>query len=163
MITQFSITSPTIHENGAIPLRHIGNQYGCPGENVSPALSWSGAPEGTKSYAITFFDHDAQTGSGFWHWVAYNIPASVIKMEEGASAGRLPAGTVEGNTDLGKPGWFGPGPMDGKEHRYTYTVYALKTEALDIPPGATAAFAGFFIIQNALAKATLTGKVHLKS
>jgi Raf kinase inhibitor-like YbhB/YbcL family protein len=153
----FEVTSPTIKAGGPIPLKHYWNNFGCTGGNVSPALSWHGAPEGTKSYAITIYDHDAPTGSGFWHWVAYDIPAAQKDLEEGSiSAGKLPAGTVEGNTDLGKPGWFGPCPPDGKSHRLTFTVYALKTATLEVPAGATAAFTGFNILQNTLAKAELT-------
>jgi hypothetical protein len=79
-------------------------------------------------------------------------------MEEGdASSGKLPAGVVEGNTDVGKPGWLGPCPPPGRVHHYIYTVYALKTEKLDVPPGATAAMTGFFLWMNTLAKATVTG------
>jgi Raf kinase inhibitor-like YbhB/YbcL family protein len=136
------------------------NTFGCSGKNLSPDLSWSGAPAGTKSFAITLYDKDAPTGSGFWHWVAYNVPAKVNKIEAGAmSSAKLPAGVIEGNTDLGKPGYFGPCPpvVDGvgRKHTYEFTVYALKTEKLDIPAGASPAFIGFNLWQNTLAKATL--------
>ena len=156
--TEFMVSSPSISPNGAIPEKHYWNQFGCTGGNISPGLKWSGAPEGTKSYAITVYDSDAPTGSGFWHWVAYNFPASVTNLEEGAaSSAKLPAGVVEGNTDLGKPGWFGPCPPPGRLHHYTFTIHALKTDRLEVPAGAAAAMTGFILWQNTLAKATLTG------
>ncbi|MBI3898735.1 MAG: YbhB/YbcL family Raf kinase inhibitor-like protein [Gammaproteobacteria bacterium] len=154
--SHFTVSSPTIAADGALPQKQYWNNFGCSGGNVSPALTWRGVPKDTKSFAITFYDHDAPTGSGFWHWVAYNIPATVTNLEEGAaSMGKLPAGAVEGNTDLGKPGWFGPCPPPGRKHHYTYTVYALNTDKLDLP-GATAAFVGFNLWQHTLATATLT-------
>ena len=156
--SDFVLSSPTIAPNGAIPEKHYWNQFGCTCGNISPGLRWTGAPEGTKSFAVTCYDSDAPTGSGFWHWVAYNIPANVTGFDEGAAnSGTLPPGTVESNTDLGKPGWFGPCPPPGRLHHYTFTVHALKTEKLDVPPGATAAFVGFFLWQNTIDKATLTG------
>jgi Raf kinase inhibitor-like YbhB/YbcL family protein len=153
---KFQLKSPTIAPGGAIPEQHYANQFGCNGGNISPELSWSGAPPETKSFAITFYDRDAPTGSGFWHWVAYNIPTSVTHLEQGATAGRLPEGIVEGNTDLGKPGWFGSCPPPGRQHHYIYTVYALKTAKLDVPTTATAAYVGFALWMNTIAKATLT-------
>jgi Raf kinase inhibitor-like YbhB/YbcL family protein len=154
----FKLTSPAFGQNQPIPEKVYWNQMGCTGENVSPELKWSGFPAGTKSFAITVHDEDVPTGSGFWHWVAYDIPVGVTSLAEGAaSEAKLPAGAVEGNTDLGKPGWFGPCPPAGRKHRYLYTVYALKTEKLDVPKGATAAYIGFVLWQNTLAKATLTG------
>ncbi|HVB58615.1 MAG TPA: YbhB/YbcL family Raf kinase inhibitor-like protein [Candidatus Acidoferrales bacterium] len=155
---QFVVSSPSISSNGPIPEKHYWNDFGCTGGNISPGLKWSGAPKETKSFAITVYDSDAPTGSGFWHWVAYNFPANVTSLEEGAaSLGNLPAGVVEGNTDLGKPGWFGPCPPPGRVHHYHFTVHALKTEKLELPSNATAAFVGFMLWQNTIAKAMLTG------
>jgi Raf kinase inhibitor-like YbhB/YbcL family protein len=155
---EFKLTSQSLGKEFSAD--QYWSAFGCSGKNLSPDLRWSGAPAGTKSFAITLYDKDAPTGSGFWHWVAYNVPASVSKIEAGAiSAGKLPVGVVEGNTDLGKPGYFGPCPpvVDGKgrKHTYEFTVYALKTDKVDIPAGATAAFVGFNLWQNTLAKATL--------
>lgn len=149
----FTVASPTLPQGGAIPQRHWFNGFGCNGENIRPALAWSGAPAGTKSYAITVFDNDAPTGAGFWHWVAYNIPASAKGVGEGAAA--LPAGAVQGNNDLGQGAWFGSCPSDGKPHRYTYAVYAMGIDILDLPPGATAAFASFNILGNAIGRASI--------
>ncbi len=128
------------------------DQFGCTGKSTRPKLEWTDPPEGTKSFAVTVYDKDAPTGSGFWHWVAFNIPASA----RGVDSDSLPEGTVEGNTDLGKPGYFGPCPPVGEKHVYIYTVHALDIEKLDAPEGATAALTGFFILQHSLAKATVS-------
>lgn len=135
---------------------YFWNEFGCTGGNASPALSWSGAPEGTKSFALTFYDKDAPTGSGFWHYVLIDIPAEVSAIEAGALRnGKLPSGAVEGNTDLGKPGFFGPCPPVGRKHNYVWTIHALKVEKLDVPAGATAPLTGFFINMNSLGSAKL--------
>jgi len=151
----FSLTSPTLTDGGSIPQRHWNNGFGCTGENIRPALSWSGAPAGTKSYAITVFDNDAPTGAGFWHWVVYDIPASIDSVAE--SPAQLPAGATEGNNDLGTTAWFGACPSDGKTHRYTYSVFALGVEKLDAPAGATAALTSLLIQSNTIGKASLNG------
>lgn len=151
----FTLTSSSLKANAPIPAGYYWNSFGCTGENLQPALKWSGAPAATKSYAITFYDHDAPTGSGFWHWVAYNIPKSLSELPEN-SARQLPAGVVEGNTDLGKPGFFGPCPPLGRKHRYTYTVYALDVDQLPVDAGATAAIVGFTLWQHTLGKASFS-------
>src|SRR5882672_6548595 len=144
---EFMLSSPDIKAGAKIADKYYWNSFGCTGANEMPALEWKGAPAGTKSFAVTFYDKDAPTGSGFWHWVAYNIPASIHRFDGGVAGGKLPAGITEGNTDLGKPGFFGPCPPVGRRHHYVYTVYALKTEKLDVPAGATAALTGFFVWQ----------------
>ncbi len=109
--------------------------YGCTGQNVSPALSWSGAPAGTKSFAITVFDPDAPTGHGWWHWIVTNLPGSVHALPSGASRRRMPAGAVETRTDFGQPGYGGPCPPKGdKAHRYVFTIHALDVTRLDVRP-----------------------------
>ena len=138
--------------------------FGCEGKNVSPALKWSGAPSGTKSYAVTVYDPDAPTGSGWWHWVVYNIPATATELPEGAGAadgkGALPAGAVQGKTDFGSAGFGGACPPPGdKPHRYIFTVYALKTDKIDVPADASAALIGFMINANKLAQGELRGEV----
>jgi Raf kinase inhibitor-like YbhB/YbcL family protein len=158
----FSLTSPDLHAGGTIPTRNVGNIMGCPGQNVSPALKWSGAPAGTKSFVVTTYDPDAPTGSGFWHWVVYNSPATATSLPAGAGdpkSGTLPAGSTQGNTDLAQPGYVGPCPPAGDTpHRYIFTVYAMKTAKLEVPANATAAMVGFNVHANQLAKATLTAK-----
>lgn len=132
----------------------------CTGNNLSPALQWQGAPTATKSYAVTVYDPDAPTGSGWWHWVVYNIPGNVTRLAAGAgdpARNILPSGASQGNTDFGAPGYGGPCPPKGdKPHHYIFTVYALNTDRLDLPAGATAAYVGFNIHAHQLAKATLT-------
>lgn len=134
----------------------VANTFGCSGGNVSPQLSWTGAPAGTKSFAITIYDPDAPTGSGWWHWVAVNIPASVKQLASGASPGKMPAGTVETRTDFGKPGYGGPCPPPGETHHYIFTIYAVKVDKLDLDAQASGAMAGFMIRSNSLGSATFT-------
>ncbi len=151
----FSVTSKSL--GSAFAAEQFWNNFGCSGQNTSPDIAWSGFPAETKSFAVTVYDQDAPTGSGFWHWVAYNIPANVTALAAGAASSKqLPSGTVEGNTDLGQPGYFGPCPPVGRKHRYVFTVTALKVEKIDIPATATAAFVGFNLWQNTLARASLT-------
>jgi Raf kinase inhibitor-like YbhB/YbcL family protein len=140
--------------------KHVYNGFGCSGNNVSPALEWSNAPEGTKSFAITVYDPDAPTGSGWWHWTLVNIPSTMMKIEESASgAKKLPAGSIEGRTDFGTSGYGGACPPEGdKPHRYIFTVYALKIDKLDINNDTPGAMVGFNLNANSLGKATFTVK-----
>ncbi len=158
----FSLASPTIKPGSTLTEAQVFNGFGCTGKNVSPALKWSGAPSGTKSFALTVYDPDAPTGSGWWHWVVYNIPASATELAEGAGTADgkgLPAGSQQGRTDFGAPGFGGACPPPGdKPHRYIFTVYALKTDKLDIPEGGTAALVGYMINANKLGSASFTAK-----
>jgi Raf kinase inhibitor-like YbhB/YbcL family protein len=158
----FEITSPTIRAGAMLTQTQVYKGFGCDGENLSPALQWKGAPQGTKSYAITVYDPDAPTGSGWWHWVAYNIPASVTSLPAGAGAAdgsQMPAGAVQGRTDFGSTGFGGACPPPGdKPHRYQFVVHALKVEKLELPPDATAALVGYMINANRLGKATLQAR-----
>lgn len=159
----FSVDSPEIKPRGMIANEQVFNGFGCAGENISPALNWKNAPANTKSFAVLVHDPDAPTGgSGWWHWVAVNIPASVTALPKGAGksdGSALPAGATQVTTDFGMPGWGGPCPPVGdKPHRYNITVHALKVEKLDLPAGATAALAGFMVNANSIGKATLTGR-----
>src|SRR5262245_38717869 len=108
----FRLTS-SLKPGANIPEANVFNGFGCSGKNDSPALDWSGAPKDTKSFALTVYDPDAPTGSGWWHWVVFNIPASITHLDAGASAGALPAGAVQSQTDFGKPGYGGPCPPAG--------------------------------------------------
>jgi hypothetical protein len=156
---RFSATSPDIHPGRKIAAAQVFNGMGCSGNNISPALEWHGAPVKTKSYAITAYDPDAPTGSGWWHWVVYDIPANVTKLPAGAGDGSkhlLPQGAVQGNTDFGIAGYGGPCPPAGdKPHHYHFTVFALDTDKLDIPASATAAYVGFNLHAHTLAKAEI--------
>ena len=157
---KFTLTSPTLKDGGTVGMDHVFNGFGCTGKNVSPALGWSGAPAGTKSFAVTVYDPDAPTGSGWWHWTVVNIPSSVKALPAGAGStapAGMPAGAVQGRTDFGKPGWGGPCPPAGDTpHHYIFTVWALKSERLDLNGEASGAMVGFNLGGNSLGKATLT-------
>ena len=132
------------------------NGFGCNGQNISPELHWSDAPKGTKSFAITVYDPDAPTGSGWWHWIAVNIPANVSKLPSGASNKSMPKGTIEIANDYDKIGFGGACPPKGdKPHRYIFTIYALDVPRLDIKPDTNNPIAGFMINSHAIAKASL--------
>lgn len=145
----FQLSSPTLKPDATLPIEQVFNGFGCSGKNISPALSWTNPPAGTQSYALTVYDPDAPTGSGWWHWVVYNIPADTHALAEGAGTPegkKLPAGTAQGRTDFGTTGFGGACPPEGdKPHRYIFTLHALNTPHLDIPEGATAALIGFMI------------------
>jgi len=158
----FKLSSTEIKTNHMIPQRFEFNGFGCSGENKSPELKWSGAPKGTQSFAVTLYDPDAPTGSGWWHWVVFNIPADVHELAANAGALNstiLPKGAVQGRTDYGVAAFGGTCPPKGdKPHRYIFTVYALKTDKLDVPADATAALTGYMIHGNMLGKASFTAK-----
>jgi Raf kinase inhibitor-like YbhB/YbcL family protein len=152
----FSVKSSDLVSKGRIALSHVYNGMGCKGQNLSPALQWSNAPAATKSFAVTIYDPDAPTGSGWWHWMIYNIPATTTSLAAGAGNGRnAPSGSVEGPTDFGTKGYGGPCPPVGdKPHHYHITVFALKT---DVPGNATSAYVGFNLNAHKLATARITG------
>ena len=156
---KFTVSSTSIPKDNKLTNTQVFNGFGCKGENKSPALAWKGAPTGTKSFAVTVYDPDAPTGSGWWHWTVFNIPPGVTSLPEGAGAGAgLPAGAVQGRTEFGSAGFGGACPPAGdKPHRYDFTVYALKVEKLELPANATASLTGFMVNGNTLAKATFTG------
>jgi Raf kinase inhibitor-like YbhB/YbcL family protein len=158
----FTLSSPTVKPGSMLTDAQVFKGFGCEGKNISPALKWSGAPAGTKSYAVTVYDPDAPTGSGWWHWVVYNIPASTTELPEGAGGADgkgLPAGAVQGRTDFGAAGFGGACPPAGdKPHRYIFTVYALKTDKIEAPADASAALVGFMINANKLGKASFEAK-----
>jgi Raf kinase inhibitor-like YbhB/YbcL family protein len=133
------------------------NGMGFSGENQSPQLYWENAPKETQSFAVTMYDLDAPTGSGFWHWVVFNIPADVHELKPDAGdPGKhlLPGEAVQSNTDMGAPGYVGAAPSDGPAHRYLITVYAL-SKKLELDKNASPAFVGFNMYFATLAKASL--------
>jgi len=158
----FVLSSPTIKPGSMLTEAQVFKGFGCEGKNTSPALKWSGAPQGTKSYAVTVYDPDAPTGSGWWHWVVFNIPASVTELPEGAGSADgkgLPAGAVQGRTDFGSAAFGGACPPAGdKPHRYIFTVHALKTDKIEVPADASAALVGFMLNANRLGKASFEAK-----
>lgn len=135
------------------------NGFGCTGDNTSPHLKWTNAPEGTKSFAVTMYDPDAPTGSGWWHWVVSDIPASIDEMPTNAGdvkLGLAPKGSVQSVTDYGIKGYGGPCPPEGHGlHQYIITVYALKTDKLGIDENTNSAVVGFYIWNNMIGKASI--------
>ncbi|HYA42092.1 MAG TPA: YbhB/YbcL family Raf kinase inhibitor-like protein [Syntrophobacteraceae bacterium] len=158
----FELTSPDLHKGGKLNMEQVFNGFGCTGGNISPALMWQGAPKDTKSFAVTVYDPDAPTGSGWWHWVIFNIPANISVLPKNAGApasGLAPAGSLQGRTDYGAPGYGGACPPQGdKPHRYIFTVYALDIDKLPLDANASAAMVGFNLNRHALAKASITVK-----
>lgn len=144
------VLSYSLEEGSRMDVRHSLN-----GGNVSPDLSWEDVPEGTKSFAVTCFDPDAPTGSGWWHWVVLDLPADCRTLPEGADVAALGARTL--TTDYGTSGYGGACPPEGDGmHRYVFTVWALPVEKLEIPDTASPAMAGFMLNATALAKAKCT-------
>lgn len=159
---KFTLQSKDLKANGTMPDKNVFNGMGCTGQNDSPELSWTNAPAGTKSFVVSVYDPDAPTGSGWWHWVVYDIPAATTELPEGAGGakGQLPAGAVQGRTDFpAPPGYGGPCPPPGdKPHRYVITVTALKVDKLEVPADASPAMIGYMTHANSLGSATLTVK-----
>jgi len=158
-----TLTSPDIKEGATIASEQVFKGFGCTGSNVSPALSWSGAPSGTRSFAVTIYDPDAPTGSGWWHWVVFNIPANATGLPKDAGDMKknlMPKGAIQSRTDFGSDGYGGPCPPQGdKPHHYQITVFAVDVDKLPAAKdhSAAAALVGFDLNSHTLAKATLTG------
>lgn len=158
----FSLSSPDLAEGQALSAAQVFQGFGCEGGDQSPALSWSGAPEGTKSFALTAYDPDAPTGSGWWHWNVVNISATETSITGDASTSdAMPEGALELTNDYGTVGFGGACPPPGEVHRYQFTLHALGTERLDLPENASNALAGFMINANAIDTATITA-VHTR-
>ena len=154
----FTLTSGDFTDGGTIANAQVFNSWGFKGGNASPALSWSGAPAGARSFALMVHDPDAPTGSGWWHWVVYNIPATTSSLAAGAGDPQkklMPAGVVQGRTDYGTVGYGGPAPPPGPPHHYHFRLYALKVEKLEVPADASAALIGFNVRAQSLGEAAL--------
>jgi Raf kinase inhibitor-like YbhB/YbcL family protein len=153
------LTSDDIEEGKRLPNTCVADIMGCSGDNLSPQLRWSGAPTETQSFAVTCFDPDAPTGSGFWHWVLFDIPGTVTELPRGAGSGAmtgLPSGAVHGRNDTGAPGYVGAAPPDGHgEHRYVFAVHALGIPTLGLDASATPAYVGFTLTFNTLARGVI--------
>lgn len=159
---KFTVSSPDVKSGSPMAVAQVFNSFGCTGQNISPALTWSGEPAGTKSFAVTMYDPDAPTGSGWWHWTVFNIPASIHSLPAGAGgegAAGLPAGAVEGRTDFGFSHYGGPCPPAGDHaHHYEITVYALKVPSLPLTSASPGAQVGFNLHANTLATAKIVGR-----
>ncbi|MEU7692463.1 YbhB/YbcL family Raf kinase inhibitor-like protein [Microbispora hainanensis] len=146
-VARFHVESPDLAA-GTFPAKAFSDGFGCTGKNVAPRLRWSGAPAGTKSFAVTMFDRDAPTGSGFWHWAVRGIPASATS---------IPKGVAAGANDTGERGYLGPCPPAGdRPHRYEVTVLALDVADAGVPRNATPALASFALSSHVIGYARIT-------
>ena len=144
---------------GQLSNQQVLNGFGCSGENISPALSWENIPNGTKSFAVTMYDKDAPTGSGWWHWVVFDIPKNVTTLAKNSgdiSLNLMPKGVIQGKTDFGKAGYGGACPPVGdRSHQYLFTIYALDTEKLGVGADASPSLVGYMINSHTIAKASV--------
>jgi hypothetical protein len=158
-VASFAVTSTDVADGQPLAMPHVSGVMGAGGEDLSPQLSWSGFPEGTRSFAVTVYDPDAPTASGFWHWAVANIPASVTELPSGAGdkdAPKLPDGAVQLRNDAGFAGFIGAAPPAGHgPHRYFVVVHAVDTDTLDVAGDTTPAVLGFNLCFHTLARATL--------
>lgn len=156
----FSISSEAFKEGKTLSSAQVFKGFGCEGENISPDVAWQNPPSGTKSFAINLYDPDAPTGSGWWHWIVYNIPATTtnLAIDAGKTDGRgLPSGAIHGRSDYGTYGFGGACPPVGDApHRYQLTVHALSVEQLDLPQDASAALIGYMVNANTIEKTSIT-------
>jgi Raf kinase inhibitor-like YbhB/YbcL family protein len=152
------VSSESFEDGGVIPIAHVFT--GCGGRNVAPQLGWSGAPAGVRSYAITCFDPDAPTGSGYWHWLAFDVRASVTSLRAGDGNANAPGGGRAGYNDFGQSTYCGPCPPKGDgEHHYTFTVYALDVDRLaGVDENTTGATVVFNMRGHVLAQGSITGR-----
>jgi len=153
----FTLSSDNI--GGQLQKEQEFNGFGCDGKNISPQLLWENAPEGTKSFAITMYDPDAPTGSGWWHWLVFDIPANVNELVKNAGSPvskLMPEGVIQSVTDYGTKGFGGACPPEGHGlHQYIITVYALKVDKLGLTEDTNAAVVGYYLSQNTIGKATI--------
>lgn len=156
-VDAFTVVSDDIADGQPMGQPHLLNAMGMGGDNLSPHLRWEGFPANTGSFAVTCFDPDAPTGSGFWHWVLFDVPGSVTELPRNAGGGKgLPAGAIHARNDMGFPGYAGAAPPEGDfTHRYVFTVHALGVEKLGLDESASPAYVGFNLTFNTLARATI--------
>ena len=155
----FTLSSNDITEGEFMAKAQEFNGFGCSGDDLSPHLAWSNAPKGTKSFAITAYDPDAPTGSGWWHWQVVNIPTSVTELATGAGDTKKnakPNGSVQISNDYGSKGFGGACPPVGHGvHRYNFTVHALSVDKLSLPENASGALAGYMINAHTIETSTI--------
>ena len=156
-LADMKLTMPRVMD-GTLPAAQVLKGFGCEGQNLSPELVWSGAPTETKSFIVTAYDPDAPTGSGLWHWSAFNIPATVGQLDEAAasSGGTPPEGMIHARNDFSQTQYDGACPPPGSTHHYVFTVYAMPMATLPLDATASAAMVGFFAQTGALAHASVT-------
>jgi len=156
-VPSFELRSDDVTDGEMMSSRQVFNSFGMTGENISPQLSWSGFPPETASFAVTCYDPDAPTGSGFWHWVLLGLPASVTSLPAGAGSGAgLPDGAFHVRNDYGSADFGGAAPPAGDPpHRYVFAVHALDVPSLDVDDSISAAVAGFNLRFHTIARALL--------
>jgi Raf kinase inhibitor-like YbhB/YbcL family protein len=162
----FTVTSTTFKDGEAVPNSFVSGLMGAGGEDESPQLSWSGFPEETRSFAVTVYDPDAPTASGFWHWAVANLPATVTDLPAGVGDGSpagFPGEAVTLSNDAGMNRFVGAAPPPGHgAHRYIVVVHAVKVEKLEVNGDSSPAYLGFNLFSNAIARATITGTYEIK-
>ncbi|MGI8902035.1 MAG: YbhB/YbcL family Raf kinase inhibitor-like protein [Nocardioides sp.] len=152
-VPSFTVTSEDIEDGRPLKDDHVAS-----GGNTSPQLSWSGAPEGTKSFVVTCFDPDAPTPSGFWHWVLVDLPADVTSLDTGAASGALPGNAFQCRNDGGEPGFRGAAPPEGDQvHHYFFVVHAVGEESLGVDADASPAVVSFNLASKTVGRAILHG------
>jgi Raf kinase inhibitor-like YbhB/YbcL family protein len=159
LAADFKLSSPEVGPDKPLSQTFVFNGYGCSGGNQSPAIAWSGAPSGTKSYALTLFDPDARQGKGFWHWLMVNIPATTTSLSRDAGktdGSKAPVGAVQTMNDFRTEGYGGScPPISDEPHNYVYTVYALKVEKIDVSARAAPESVRATLETNSIGKANL--------
>jgi Raf kinase inhibitor-like YbhB/YbcL family protein len=160
-VPTFTVTSDDVRDGDPLATPQVSGVLGAGGDDVSPQLSWSDFPEETQSFAITVYDPDAPTGSGFWHWSLVNLPVSVTELQRGLDP--LPEGAFCVRNDYGEAGYGGAAPPPGdRPHRYVFAVHALDVDRLDVPTSATPAYVGFNLAFHTLARATIRPTFQVK-
>lgn len=167
-VPSFAVTSTSVQDGQALPPAQLSGMFGVPGgRDASPQLTWSGAPDDTKSYAVTVYDPDAPTMSGFWHWAVANIPATVTSLPEGAgddTGSGLPDSVIQLPNDARAARFIGGAPPAGHgPHRYVITVHALDVDDIGVQADSTPALLGFTMTSHILARATLTANAETSS
>jgi len=160
----FKVTSESVKDGEPLGNEQVSGIFGAGGEDISPQLNWSGFPKQTRSFAVTVYDPDAPTVSGFWHWAVANLPSAVTSLPTGVGDGRqLPGGAITLRNDAGLARFVGAAPPAGDGvHRYYAAVHALAVEKLDITEESTPAFLGFNLFQHAIARALIHGTFEVK-
>jgi Raf kinase inhibitor-like YbhB/YbcL family protein len=158
-VASFELTSKDVQDGEKLATPQVSGIFGAGGEDVSPHLSWSGFPDGTKSFAVTCYDPEAPTASGFWHWAVVDIPANVTELSTGAGdeqGSGLPSGAFQLRNDAGVRQYVGAAPPSGHGvHHYYFVVHAVDVESLGIGEDASPAFLGFNLFSHTLGRAII--------